>query len=152
MGTGNAERAVDGGAGGVSWLLEHGTTLAPWVLGLAFLLIGLRVAYTVALAWSDLRLRHRLGGTLGPTGAATDWLRGRGPDGRSGLYGAYMSSPEWAERRGRTLMLAGGTCQRCGERRATEAHHLTYDRLGRERDGDLLAVCGPCHKRLHGLG
>jgi hypothetical protein len=142
-----AEQAVDGGAGVASWLLEHGPTLAPWVLALAFLVVLARIGYSVALAWSDLRLRHRLGGTAG---AATDWLRDRGPEGRSGLYRAYMASPQWAERRGRTLMLAGGTCQRCGQRRATEAHHLTYDRLGRERDQDLLALCGPCHQALHG--
>jgi hypothetical protein len=144
-----AEQAVDGGAGVVSWLLAHSPTLAPLVLGLALLLALLRVGYNVALAWSDLRLRHRLGGTAG---AATDWLRARGPEGRSGLYRAYMASPQWAERRGRTLMLAGGTCQRCGQRRATEAHHLTYDRLGRERDQDLLALCRSCHRMLHGQG
>jgi hypothetical protein len=143
------ERAVDGGAGVASWLLEHGTTLAPWVLGLAFLVVGLRIAYNVALAWSDLRLRHRLGTTAG---AATDWLRGRDADGRSGLYVAYMSSPQWAARSERTIMLAGGLCQHCGKARAREAHHLTYDRLTREKDADLLAVCVPCHRQLHGRG
>jgi hypothetical protein len=29
-------------------------------------------------------------------------------------------------------------------------HHLTYARLGRERPGDLLAVCEACHGALHG--
>jgi hypothetical protein len=144
-----AEQAVDGGAGVVSWLLAHSPILAPWVLGLALLAALVRVGYNVAVAVTDLRLRHRLGDTAG---AATDWLRRRELDGHSGLYRAYLASPEWAERRGRTLMLAGGTCQRCGQRRATEAHHLTYDRLGRERDQDLLALCGPCHRMLHGQG
>ena len=141
------ERAVDAGGAVVGWLLEHGATTF-WLLFVGAIALALgRLAYVVVLAWSDLRLRHRAGNAAG---AIADVLGARGADGRSGLYTAYMSSPEWAERRGRTLMLAGGTCQRCGQRRATEAHHLTYDRLGRERDGDLLAVCAPCHQRLHG--
>ena len=29
-------------------------------------------------------------------------------------------------------------------------HHGTYRRVGRERLSGLTAVCGGCHKRIHG--
>jgi hypothetical protein len=141
------ERAVDGGAGVVGWLLEHGAVAFWVVVAVATAIVLVRVAYNVALAWADLRLRHRAGDAAG---ALTDWLGARGPDGRSAFYHAYLASPEWAARSKRTLTLAGGTCQRCGRARAREAHHLTYERLGHEADADLLAVCVPCHLALHG--
>jgi 5-methylcytosine-specific restriction endonuclease McrA len=37
---------------------------------------------------------------------------------------------------------------RCS-RRATEAHHLTYIRLGHELPEDLMAVCDSCHRAMH---
>jgi hypothetical protein len=32
-----------------------------------------------------------------------------------------------------------------------QVHHLTYERLGREKDDDLLATCEQCHRALHGF-
>jgi 5-methylcytosine-specific restriction endonuclease McrA len=66
------------------------------------------------------------------------------------VYATYMASPQWRARSQRTLLLAGGTCQRCGRAPAREAHHLTYDRLGFERDDDLQALCKACHRAAHG--
>jgi len=43
---------------------------------------------------------------------------------------------------------ATGARTRC-PRTATEVHHLTYDRVGRERPEDLMAVCADCHRALH---
>lgn len=37
----------------------------------------------------------------------------------------------------------------CLERRATQAHHLTYRHLGWEPLFDLIAVCKQCHEYLH---
>jgi hypothetical protein len=139
--------AVDGIAGVVGWLLAHGEQLVWPAFWLALAVVLSRVAYNAALAWADLRLRWRGGDAAG---ALTDWLGARGTRGRTRLYEAYMQSPEWAERRARTLMLAGGLCQACGRARAREAHHLTYDRLGREPDADPIAVCPRCHRQLHG--
>ena len=39
---------------------------------------------------------------------------------------------------------------KCGRRHATQVHHETYRRIGRERLSDLTAVCGCCHKGIHG--
>jgi hypothetical protein len=41
-----------------------------------------------------------------------------------------------------------GEPTRC-PRVATEAHHLTYVRIGREQPEDLLAVCSEHHRALH---
>jgi hypothetical protein len=44
----------------------------------------------------------------------------------------------------RLAQLRDGRCRDCG-RRGTEAHHLTYERVGRERLSDLVLLCKRCH-------
>lgn len=39
-------------------------------------------------------------------------------------------------------------CACCGLT-ATQLHHRTYERVGCEDDGDLVAVCRECHGRIH---
>jgi hypothetical protein len=46
------------------------------------------------------------------------------------------------------IMNARGQPTRC-PRVATEVHHLTYERVGRERPEDLLCVCSAHHRALH---
>ena len=65
-------------------------------------------------------------------------------------YRAVMGSGGWRRRRAAAIRRAGRRCQRCGARGPLDVHHLTYRRLGRERPGDLLAVCERCHGALHG--
>ena len=81
------------------------------------------------------------------------WWRSR-PGGTAGghteRYRAVMGSEGWRRRRRQALRRAGRRCQRCGARGPLDVHHLTYARLGRERPGDLLAVCERCHGALHG--
>ena len=136
------------------WFWAHAEQLVFPLAAIVALLLLVRVAYLAAVALADLRLRWRGGDAAGQL---ADWLSegaagGRRGDGRrhSVLYETYLQTPAWRERRGRTLMLAGYACQRCGRAKATDAHHLTYERLGRERDGDLLALCEACHGALHG--
>jgi hypothetical protein len=137
--------------GPVGWLWRNAETVAPAALALAALLLVVRVGYLVALAVADLRLRWRGGDAAGQL---ADWLSQGVPGARGGrhsaLYTTYLQTDAWRARRERTLLLAGYTCQHCGRAKATDAHHLTYDRLGCERDGDLLALCEPCHGALHG--
>lgn len=77
-------------------------------------------------------------------------------------YAAYLRSPEWKARRKACLERYGYRCQarylnsqsvvpvlgvmgwQC-ERRATQAHHLTYARFGNEHEDDLLPLCKTCH-------
>jgi HNH endonuclease len=130
----------------LAWLVAHGEATMVVLGVLVALVVAGRVAYNVAWLWHDLRLRRH---GADAAGALAAYL-GRDAAGRSGEYQSYMQSDAWRARSERTLLLAGGACQRCGRRRATAAHHLTYDRLGRELDADLIAVCRRCHRQLHG--
>ena len=65
-------------------------------------------------------------------------------------YRRYRKSRRWQTKRRTILKRAGYKCRKCGKRHATQVHHETYKRIGRERLRDLTAVCGRCHKRIHG--
>ena len=45
-------------------------------------------------------------------------------------YREYLESPEWAGLRKEALARDGHVCQDCGKRRATVAHHDSYDNVG----------------------
>lgn len=64
-------------------------------------------------------------------------------------YEEYLASEGWQKKRQKIMDRADGTCEDCGRRDATQVHHKTYERLGRERMGDLIAVCGGCHIQRH---
>lgn len=64
-------------------------------------------------------------------------------------YEEYLRSAEWAEKRELVLTRDGGRCQACYQASATEVHHLTYDRIFEEPLFDLVAICRPCHEKLH---
>lgn len=67
-------------------------------------------------------------------------------------YSQYLSSPQWRAKRLLVLDRAGGLCEGCREREASQVHHLTYKRVGREMLFDLVAICGECHDAIHGIG
>ena len=50
------------------------------------------------------------------------------------------------KRRNVVFRRAGGVCERCRERVASEVHHLGP--LDDNSLDALLAVCGPCHRAL----
>lgn len=65
-----------------------------------------------------------------------------------GSYEAYRNGRHW--RRLRNNLKAGKPqCMGCNKYRATELHHLTYDRLGREKYRNLIALCRNCHQSIH---
>jgi 5-methylcytosine-specific restriction endonuclease McrA len=64
-------------------------------------------------------------------------------------YAAYRRSAAWQCKRVRVIRRCGGICERCGLWPATVVHHLTYERIGEERDEDLQGVCIKCHAQLH---
>ncbi|MGY3135360.1 hypothetical protein ACVWZM_006042 [Bradyrhizobium sp. USDA 4501] len=35
-----------------------------------------------------------------------------------------------------------------GKKAPLEVHHASYERLGAERDSDLIALCCPCHREV----
>jgi 5-methylcytosine-specific restriction endonuclease McrA len=62
----------------------------------------------------------------------------------------YLDSPAWRKKRSERLAVDGEKCFRCKATDGLQVHHITYERLGRERMSDLLTLCGDCHKRDHG--
>jgi len=75
-----------------------------------------------------------------PRGDVNFWAR----------YRVYMESAEWQAKRRRVLGRAHYLCEGCGTRKAEHVHHLTYVHFGNEFLWELVAVCEPCHERLHG--
>lgn len=69
---------------------------------------------------------------------------------RRASYRAYRNSLHWRFRRARARALAGGRCQICASYHQLDTHHNNYERLGRERDSDLVVLCRECHERHHG--
>lgn len=68
---------------------------------------------------------------------------------RSLPYTHYLHSEWWRWRRNQKLREARYRCERCGDNRQVQVHHLTYDRLGAEESSDLEALCRDCHLGEH---
>jgi 5-methylcytosine-specific restriction endonuclease McrA len=72
-------------------------------------------------------------------------------------YRRYITSFRWRGNAARLSELAAcrGRCRLCfepGSRDAPlEVHHATYRRLGGERFGELVALCGPCHRDVEDI-
>ena len=65
-------------------------------------------------------------------------------------YHEYIKSPGWLAKAQAAKQRAGQKCQLCGAKRKDvqlDTHHNTYQRLGREKNTDLLVLCHPCHMR-----
>lgn len=69
----------------------------------------------------------------------------------SAEYEAYLQSPEWRERRRRTLERDGYRCRVCNSPDNLDAHHRTYERFGEELDEDLTTLCRRCHDFFHDI-
>lgn len=65
-------------------------------------------------------------------------------------YFAYRQSDHWREMRRLAIEHAEHRCQLCNAAGNLEVHHRTYERLGRERLADLIALCADCHRWHHG--
>lgn len=77
---------------------------------------------------------------------------------RREAYDRYLDSDTWANRRLKVLQRADWVCEGCGSARATQVHHLQYPQdvtpgsrewIASEMLFHLVAVCRPCHERLH---
>jgi 5-methylcytosine-specific restriction endonuclease McrA len=64
-------------------------------------------------------------------------------------YKSYLRSNEWLSKRDKVLQRANGRCEGCGEKLASQVHHLAYDHIFDEFLFELVAVCDGCHERLH---
>ncbi len=64
-------------------------------------------------------------------------------------YHRYLRGRRWAKKRHAVLVRDGFECTRCGGDLALQVHHLTYERIFRERMGDLVTLCVGCHMEEH---
>ncbi|HEX5449167.1 MAG TPA: HNH endonuclease signature motif containing protein [Gaiellaceae bacterium] len=67
-------------------------------------------------------------------------------------YRKYLKSIEWQRIRNRELLRANYRCERCGAaypNATLHVHHLHYERVGAEDEGDLAVLCSFCHTNLH---
>lgn len=73
----------------------------------------------------------------------------------SARYDHYLRIDCWMKVMRRSVLeRANHRCQcrkRCNGARATQVHHVSYARLGKEQPQDLLAVCDACHRWLHNI-
>lgn len=68
------------------------------------------------------------------------------------FYKHYLKGPRWAAKRELWFNTFGKYCRACGTTRGPiQLHHMTYERLGNERLGDLVALCSNCHKEVETL-
>ena len=64
----------------------------------------------------------------------------------SQAYRDRINSPEWGKLRSELIDRRGARCERCQDRPLhLEVHHVNYDRIGREREDDLMVLCNRCH-------
>ena len=64
-------------------------------------------------------------------------------------YGEYLKTAHWQRVRTLALEQAGHVCDLCGESDRLEVHHRTYERVGFERQSDLIVLCHDCHRDHH---
>lgn len=67
-------------------------------------------------------------------------------------YDGYLKSEEWRARREKVMQRCDGVCEGCGNAKAVQVHHLTYERVGREMLFDLVGICAQCHSGVHDDG
>jgi hypothetical protein len=63
-------------------------------------------------------------------------------------YREYRNSKYWKMKRKQIHILANNICELCNSIASNQVHHLTYKRLGEERNSDLMAVCRGCHEKI----
>jgi hypothetical protein len=65
-------------------------------------------------------------------------------------YHEYINSPRWKKRADR-IKKRVGCCSVCKSTNNLNVHHKTYERLGRERNKDLVVLCRDCHLIEHDI-
>ena len=65
-------------------------------------------------------------------------------------YNDYLASPHWRDFSSRVRRRKCYACGAGWERAdGLHVHHATYERLGAERDGDVVTLCRSCHELAH---
>ena len=66
-------------------------------------------------------------------------------------YIEYIKSKDWTKRKIVYYRLHEKSCRACGATKNIHLHHTVYrpSEFGRERDSDLVPLCGDCHGSFH---
>ena len=64
-------------------------------------------------------------------------------------YYDYIKSKQWFRLRKAYISTYGNICQICESNDGVHLHHMTYKRLTKEKDTDLLFLCEECHYLIH---
>ena len=66
-------------------------------------------------------------------------------------YQEYLKTEHWQSVAKAVKERAGFRCQVCNNSKSLEAHHRTYEHMGREAEflGDLICLCRRCHGLFH---
>lgn len=68
----------------------------------------------------------------------------------AGTYQDYMRTRHWKLVKERYKRKHKYMCVECGSReKGLHLHHKTYERIGQERDSDLIYLCQGCHVMEH---
>ncbi|MCK9327351.1 MAG: HNH endonuclease [Bacteroidales bacterium] len=69
-------------------------------------------------------------------------------------YAKYLQSRHWQAFRLKALKHYGKKCHLCGIKEVPyfHVHHLTYERLGKEKLSDVVVLCEECHNEVHRTG
>lgn len=105
-----------------------------------------------SLATGEVLAIRRASSFLAKTPPGRDWISGP-TYAHLGFksYDAYLRSKHWRAVRKRWIDAGRPQCcSVCGSEKY-QLHHRTYERLGRERLDDLVALCGGHHKAAHAL-
>ncbi len=61
----------------------------------------------------------------------------------------YLQSAHWKRRKSRYFAKHGRWCAACNTKRRIDLHHLSYQHVGNESDGDLMGFCRQHHALAH---
>ena len=65
-------------------------------------------------------------------------------------YQEYLRHPQFRAIRAQVMQRARATCEVCKAAPASEVHHLRYPPWGTiDIPENLIAICHPCHCRIH---
>lgn len=66
-------------------------------------------------------------------------------------YSAYLKSKHWRlfKKTFRASKYHYGKCFICSKEKNIHLHHLTYERIGKEKLTDVVELCKGCHRNVH---
>lgn len=66
-------------------------------------------------------------------------------------YHRYLKSKKWKDFRLKIINERGKKCEKCGNKKYLEIHHLTYDNVFNETRNDVMVLCDLCHRKEHNI-